>query len=135
MASAASAAATVSQVQWFGTPSQPTVSITGHGFGHNAPTSYSAASTSCGAYSDNGSWYGKNGLWFYDDTNLWQGGRGTAAGGNCVGIKLVSWAPNTVVFNFGNAYDTFGNWIANPGDNFVLEVKGFYWGGTITYTP
>ena len=134
MASAASAStAVVTQVQWFGTPSGPTVSITGNHFGAHAPKAYSAASTSCGAYADNGSWYGKGGLWLYDDTNLWQAGRGTTAGGNCIGIKLVSWSANTVVFNFGNAYNSFGTWIANPGDNFVLDVKGFYWGGTISY--
>lgn len=132
----ASAATTryVTSVVFTGTSAAPTITVNGVGFGSTAPTSYPANVTSCGTYTDNGRWYGANGLWFFDDAHLWQAGKGTGTSGNCIGIKLVSWASTKVVFNFGNAYGSFDHWTADATDNYVLDLKGFLWGGVVSYS-
>ena len=124
----------VTSVAFTGTSVAPTITVHGVGFGSTAPTSYSAAVTTCGTYSDNGKWYGNNGLVFFDDTHLWQAGKGKGTSGNCIGIKLVSWADTQIVFGFGNAYGSFDHWTADAADNYVLTVKGFLWGGVVAYT-
>src|SRR4051794_4872728 len=122
----------ISHVGFTGTPTTTTVTVTGTGFG-KAPKSFSAATTSCGTYVANGRWYGKYGLWFFDNTHQWQAGKGTSAGGNCIGIVVQSWSATQVVFQFGNAYASFDHWTADPGDNFVISLKAAFWGGLVSY--
>ena len=136
-ASTVSAASTrrVTSVVFTGTSAAPTITVNGFGFGATAPASISASVTSCGTYSDNGSWFGNNGLWFGDNTNDWQAGKGTAPGhGNCIGIKLVSWTGKKVVFGFGNAYGSFDHWTVDQSDNYVIALKNYYWGGVVSYS-
>lgn len=113
----------------------PTITVNGVGFGSTAPAGTSAAVTSCGTYADNGNWWGRYGLWFYDDTHQWEAGRADGSGGgNCIGIKLVSWSNTKVVFSFGNSYGSFDHWTADPGDNYVIALKGYFWGGVVSYS-
>jgi hypothetical protein len=134
-AGVASAAVKVTNVTFGGNSTAPTITITGTGFGSHAPTAYSAANTSCGSYgSGNGNWYGTNGLWFFDSTNAWQAGDGTASGGNCIGLVVQSWTATQVVFTFGIAYGSFDHWTVDPGDHFVIDLKKFYWGGVASYS-
>jgi hypothetical protein len=130
----ASAAPVVTGVTLTGDPSTPTITVTGTGFGNKAPKGYSAAITSCGDYNNNGDWYGKSGLWFGDNTHQWQAGLGKGTNGNCIGIVVESWKSTQVVFQFGSAYGTFDHWNADPGDNYVIALRGYYWGGVVSYS-
>jgi hypothetical protein len=124
----------ITGVTFGGSPAAPTITVTGTGLGNKPPRSYSAANTSCGNYgTGNGSWYGKSGLWFTDDTNSWQAGEGNAKGGNCIGLVVDSWSSTQAVFHFGIAYGSFDHWTADSGDNFVIALGGYYWGGLVGY--
>lgn len=120
-------------VVFTGNSAAPTITVNGSKFGANPPTAYPAGTTSCGTYVDNGSWYGAYGLWFIDNTHYWQAGKGNASGGNCIGIKLVSWTRTQVVFQFGNAYGSFDHWTVDQGDNFVVALKSQFYGGVASY--
>ena len=133
-AASASTAPVVTGVTLTGNPSTPTVTVTGTGFGSKAPKGYSAGNTSCGTYSNNGDWYGKSGLWFGDNTHQWQAGFGKGTNGNCIGLIVVQWSSTQVVFQFGSAYGTFDHWNADPGDNYVIALRGYYWGGVVSYS-
>ena|SRR5690242_11241868 len=125
----------VTGVTFSGSQAAPTITVTGTSFGKKPPKSFSAATTSCGAYGPgNGSWFGKSGLWFQDDTHDWQAGAGTSTGGNCIGIVVDSWSDTSVTLHFGVAYGSFDHWTADPGDNFVIDVEGYYWGGLVSYS-
>ncbi|HLZ08756.1 MAG TPA: hypothetical protein VKT80_09235 [Chloroflexota bacterium] len=129
-----STASLVSGVVFTGSSSAPTITVTGSGFGTRAPIGYPNNSTGCGAYTNNGDVYGKNGLWFLDDTHVWQAGEGKPPAANCIGLIVQSWSPTQVVFQFGDAYGTFDHWTADPGDNFVIDLKGYFWGGVVSYS-
>lgn len=124
-----------------GTTTAPTFTVTGSGFGATAPTSYSAAHTSCEDYGPgNGRWFGTDGFWFLDNTHNWQAGRGMTtffgspySWSNCLGVYVDSWSNNRIVFHFGLAYGTQSSWFVQPGDNYVLTVNGQQFGGALAY--
>lgn len=100
--------------------SDPDVFVVGTGFGAQPPKAFPA---SCG-----GNLYGNHGLWFLENWTNFQAGKGTASGGNCSGIVVVSWSGTAIHFFFPPSPDI------GPGDNFVIVVKGYYWGGIIVYS-
>jgi hypothetical protein len=125
LASATTSAAAVKSVSFSGSSAKPRITVTGTGFGAKPPKSYSDASNSCGNYGvKNGDRYGPGGLWFLDRTRTWQAGRGTASRGNCIGLVVTHWSPTKVVFHFGVAYGTTGQWVLNSGDRYILQLKG-----------
>jgi len=63
-----------------------------------------------------------------------QAGYGKGTQGNCIGLVVELWTPTEVVFQFGSAYGTFNDWEADPGNNYVIALKGYYWGGVIGYS-
>jgi hypothetical protein len=132
-AGASTSAYAITGVAFSGSPAAPTITITGSHFG-TAPAGSSNEVTSCGDYgTENGDGFG-NRLWFLDDTNDWQAGFGTPPNANCIGIKIVSWTSKKAVLQFGVAYGSFDHWTADPGDNFVIKLKNFYWGGVVAYS-
>jgi hypothetical protein len=133
-ATTATATPRVTGVTFTGDVASPTVTLVGTGFGQSPPKGTSDANTTCGSYGvGNGDVYGTNGLWFLDDTNGWSAGFSNAKAANCIGIVIDSWTVTQVVFHFGVAYDSFDSWFAASGDNYVIDVKGWYWGGVVSY--
>jgi len=133
----ASNASVITGVAFTGTSDQPgpTVTVTGHGnpFGHNPPTGHDNSTTNCGPYKNNGDDYGTT-FNFLDKTRVWQASSGIPPAGNCIGIIVLSWKPNEVVFKFGSAYGSFDDWFAREGDRFHLTMKGAVFTGTVYYT-
>jgi hypothetical protein len=132
---AATVNATTSQCTptFTGSAASPTITVNGTGLGASPPTSYPANVTSCGTYTNNGNWYGTSGLVFLDNTNKWIAGQGTASGGACIGIIVVSWSDTQVVFKFGNSYDSFDHWSADSGDSYTITINGRTWNGNVSY--
>jgi len=122
----------ITSVTFTGTVSNPTVTVRGHGFGHQPPTGYPNNNTSCGTYTNNGDAYGAD-FEFLDVTHVWSAGAGIPPLTECIGIVITKWKPNEVVFGFGSAYNSFDSWFAAQGDTFTLSIKGSAFTGTVTY--
>jgi hypothetical protein len=118
---------------FLGSTEDPTVVVSGRGFGAHPPIGYPASNTQCGYYANNGSWFGENGLWFRDATHSWIAGQGTSREGSCIGLVVVSWSPTQVSFRFGNAYNTFDHWAADSGDTVAVTVNGRTLSGTVRF--
>ena len=114
----------ITSVVFTGTTPAPTITVNGRGFGSSPPTGYPADVTSCGRYSNNGDWFGTDGLIFTDVGKGWDAGRGVPGDASCIGLIVVSWTPTQVVFQFGDAYDSFSDWFINNGDSFTVTLKG-----------
>lgn len=121
----------ITSVAFKGTPRSPAVVVNGMNFG-NPPTAYSNGNTSCGTYTGNGSAYAGQ-LTFTDKTHPWSAGGGTPPNGNCIGLIVSEWSDSVVVFTFGEAYGSFDHWTADPGDQFLLLLKGERYTGTVSY--
>lgn len=113
-------------VAFTGTAADPTITVKGSGFGTERPGK-PWVDTPCGSYTDNGKDYGAD-LWFVDT------GHFSAGNGGCIGIKVVTWSPNRVVFKFGNSYNTFDHWYVTAGDEYTVFLLGREFTGTITFT-
>jgi hypothetical protein len=109
-----------------GSAANPVITVNGEDFGAE-PAGELWNTTSCGSYTDNGRNYGER-LWFV--------ARGEFAAGNgaCVGIKVMSWSRNRVVFQFGNSYNTFQGWRVEDGDPCRVMVAGQTFTGTASYS-
>jgi hypothetical protein len=132
LASSASAATVPVQifgVVWSGNNSNPTVTVSGSGFGKKAPVPAVAVSSLTNCPGGTGTDYKV--VLFQDDSANWAAAHNTTTTtGTCVGISVSTWTNTQVVFTFGSAYGSFG-WVANNGDNFALGIKNYYWGGVI----
>jgi hypothetical protein len=124
----------ITSVTFSGSPASPTVTITGSGFGRKAPKGASASTApGCGGLVGPGLDYG-NSLWFIDDTVPFTAGQGKPpTNGSCVGVVVNSWSDTSVSLSFGVWYGQ-NDWVANPGDNFVWTIKGYPFGGLISYS-
>jgi hypothetical protein len=116
----------IKSVTFTGDELSPKVTVLGSGFGARPPVEYPADhnTSNCGDYTDNGDWFGIANLRFYDRTNDWYAGSGTADGGTCIGIKLAKWTSHKIVFGFGNAYHSLGTAHLQNGDTGTLDVLG-----------
>lgn len=119
---------TVTSVKFSGRPKHPKITIKGKGFG-TKPAGLSDNTTSCGTYKKNGDDFG-SGLSF-TDVGKFGGGSGTPPSGSCIGLIVTKWTATTIVFHFGDAYDTFGSWIVAPGDQFQIAFGGTETSGAI----
>jgi hypothetical protein len=109
-------------VTFGGNPANPTVTVSGSGFGANSSAIGSPTAAACGA---SGSDYGTN-FNFADNTNVWGAGTGP---GDCIGVAIASYATNQIIFTFGNGYDLYGGPI-NDGDSYSMTVLGTTFNGT-----
>ena len=116
--------ATIDGVTFGGTPSNPTMTVSGSGFGTESDlgTAYPAA---CSA---TGSDYGSN-ITFSDNTSEWEAGLGTGGGGDCIGLIISSYSNTQITYNFGNGYVEYAGPI-NDGDSFTMSVLGATFNGT-----
>ncbi len=113
---------TVSGVSFTGSPSDPTVTVSGSNFGTLPPI---GSPESCNA-GDTGDDYGSSGLSFNDANGGWTAGQA----GDCIGLVLVSWADGQVVYQFGNQYPNYQAVAA--GDQVTVQVQGAGFTGTLT---
>jgi hypothetical protein len=97
-----------------GTPTAPTVTVTGTNFGATAPT---GTPESCQG-GDTGNDYANNALYFQDSTENW----GAGGTGNCIGLVVSSWSATQVVFTIGSEYANYGP--IKTGDQIEAVVKG-----------
>jgi hypothetical protein len=72
-------------------------------------------------------------LWFRDGENF-GAGIGNPPNGTCVGIIVLYWSANQVVYQFGNAYNSFDHWYISTGDQYTLCVKGVNYSGTVSFS-
>ena len=104
----------ISAVSLGGTPSVPTVTVTGSNFGASQPSGKPKTCT-CG---DTGDDYAHNALAFEDITENWSAG----ATGDCVGLIVSSWRATQVVFTFGSEYSAVGPIKTN--DQIKVTIQG-----------
>jgi hypothetical protein len=112
----------VDGVTFGGDPANPTVTVSGSGFGANSSAIGPPTGASCSA---SGSDYGTK-FNFADNTNVWGAGTGP---GDCIGVVISSYSNNQIVFTFGNGYDLYGGPI-NDGDTYSMTVLGTTFNGS-----
>ena len=105
-------APSISGVTLSGTPTAPTVTVTGLNLGA-APTA--ATTEPCGG---TGNIYGASGLVFQDLTGSW----GAGGAGDCIGLFVTSWSSTKVVFTFDSEYASFGP--IKAGDQIEVTILG-----------
>jgi hypothetical protein len=109
------------------------VIVTGTGFGSTPPAGQPDNSTNCGSYVNNGNDYGPTNLWFEDIGNF-AAGNGTPPNGSCVGIIVLSWSTDQVIYQFGSAYNSFDHWYISTGDQYDVWVNGVEYSGTANFS-
>jgi len=135
VAAAATSRPSISSVSFsgyygYGSPTIPTLTISGSGFGSAAPAGASDNTTGCGTYTANGEVFGSN-LYFIDD-NYFEAGYSASTGADCIGLTVESWSPTQVVLQFGNAYETYAHWYLDNGDGYAISINGSIFGGTVS---
>ena len=76
---------------------------------------------------------GRKYLWFEDIGNF-AAGNGIPPNGSCIGIIVLSWSNDKVMYQFGNAYKSFDHWYISGGDQYSLWVKGIQYSGTVNFS-
>lgn len=112
---------TINAVNFTGSVSDPTVTISGSNLGTEPPGGPAGCSTS----GDN---FTGTSLTFNDLSGSW----GAGTGGDCIGLVVSSYSSSQIVYQFGSGYNTYG--VANSGDSYNLTVQGASYSGTITYS-
>ncbi len=113
----------VTGVAFTGTSADPTITVTGSGFGSSPPIGTPETCQS----GDTGDDYGSSGLWFSDAT---QGGWTAGQDGDCIGLIVSSWSSSQVVFGFGNEYANYP--AIQSGDQIEVDVQGATFSGPLT---
>jgi hypothetical protein len=114
---------TITKVRFRGSEGDPTVVVTGTGFGSVPPNVHA----NCGA---TGRDFPKHVLYLRDVTKDWDAG----ITGNCVGLKIETYTNTMIKFKFGNYYNTPPySYVLAPGDEFDFAVKGTVATGTVGY--
>jgi hypothetical protein len=117
-------------VEGYPLPKEPTITVTGSGFG-KAPTKGISPNTleNCGT-GNTGLDYGSSAIWANDaskedglyGTTRW-GGYVTKKWGDCSGVNIVSWSSSKVVFTIGSRYVRDGVSMES-GDRVCAMIKG-----------
>ena len=127
---AGTGAPTITGVRFSGNSVDPTITLSGTGFGSGPPTGFSDDDTSCGTYSGNGETFGTN---LYIQSSTFVAGEGTPPSTSCVGLVVQSWTDTQIVMTYGSAYDTYGPWVLNSGDSYTAYVEGASYAGTVEF--
>ncbi len=108
-------------VTFGGDPTNPTVTVSGSGFG----TLFDLGTANAAGCSGTGFDYGNN-LYFADVSAAtpWQAGQTI----DCLGIANLTYTSTQITFNFGDLYSVFGP--VNDGDRFSLTLFGTTFNGT-----
>jgi Subtilase family len=112
----------ISGVSFSGSPSDPSITVTGANFGASPPI---GTPETCQA-GDTGDDYGSSGLWFEDTTQSWTAGQA----GDCIGLIVTSWTSTQVVFGFGNEYANYP--AVQSGDQIEVDVQGATFTGPLS---
>ena len=112
---------TISGVTFGGTPTSPTITVSGSGFGTLGDLG-SPTAAGCGA---SGSDYGTN-FMLADTSAGWSAG----SGNSCIGLVISSYSDNEIAFTFGNGYGAHGS-LAN-GAHYAMTVLGTTFNGTVS---
>jgi hypothetical protein len=113
----------ITGVTFTGTSADPTITVTGSGFGSSPPI---GTPETCQA-GDTGDDYGSSGLSFSDVT---QGGWTAGQAGDCIGLIVTSWSSGQVVYGFGNEYANYP--AIQSGDQVEVDVQGATFSGPLT---
>ena len=113
----------ITGVTFTGTSADPTITVTGSGFGSSPPI---GSPETCQS-GDTGDDYGSSGLWFSDAT---QGGWTAGQAGDCIGLIVSSWSGSQVVYGFGNEYANYP--AIQSGDQVEVDVQGATYSGPLT---
>jgi hypothetical protein len=113
----------ITGVSFTGTSADPTITVTGSGFGSSPPIGTPETCQS----GDTGDDYGSSGLWFSDAT---QGGWTAGQAGDCIGLIVSSWSGSQVVYGFGNEYANYP--AIQSGDQVEVDVQGATFSGPLT---
>jgi DNA-binding beta-propeller fold protein YncE len=120
---------TITAVTFAGTPTYPTVTVWGSGFGDQADLGTpQSAGTECGP-TGSGSNYQTN-FYFDEQYEGWAAGEG-GSGGDCVGLLIESYSDSEVTFAFGSSYSQYGQ--METSDNYLVTLLGATYGGTVSY--
>jgi len=125
---------TITAVTFTGEPTSPQVTVTGHGFGKQAPTGSPPSCTE--PPSDVGLNYAKSALFFNDSGYTpWQAG----TGGDCIGLVVTTYTNTEIVFSLGAWYGWSQGGAAQgitllDGDPFMMVVKGAHFTGVAAET-
>ncbi len=112
----------ISGVTFSGSPSDPSITVTGSGFGGYPPIGTPETCQS----GDTGDDYGSSGLWFNETTQSWTAGQA----GDCIGLIVTSWSSTQVVFGFGNEYGNYPP--IQSGDQIEVGVQGATFTGPLS---
>ncbi|MDE3207147.1 MAG: hypothetical protein KGQ66_23330 [Acidobacteriota bacterium] len=117
-------------VGFVGGPAQPTVTVSGLGFGSSIAV-LGAGSAPCGPLSTGLNYL--DDLYIQDVTQGWTAGAVSAVGCDYTGLQVLSYSDTRIVFSLGSSYPTYGPLAA--GDSFVVHVFGNAIAGTVAYSP
>jgi hypothetical protein len=126
-----SPAPTISSVTITGALTNPTVTVSGSGFGNENDLGSPVPATYC-SNSATGIDYDNN-LWISDG---WGAGEGSGPFGDCTGLNVSSYTNSQIVFTFGSGYGTgVGQYgVLSPGDSFTMTVLGTTFSGTVPFS-
>jgi hypothetical protein len=127
---------TMTGVSTLGSPSNPTVTVKGSGFGSSPPTSTPVPSCPGDPATGLGVNYLNGKLYINDNSSQnWQAG---FAPGDCIGLVVSSYSPTKIVFSFGSWYQAPGGGGVGPsgdalaiGDPYTMTVKGTRFTGIV----
>lgn len=123
-----SKAETISGVTFTGSPSSPTITITGSGFG-TAPAG-TPVSTFAGA-GVTGDDYGSS-LFLTDNTTGATFGENSGGTNDYVGLTDLSYSDSSISFQLGSFYTT-GGFSLTPGNAYSVDVDGTPFAGTVSF--
>jgi hypothetical protein len=123
-------------VSTLGSPSNPTITVTGTGFGKKPPASQPAPSCPGDPNSGLGVDFKKAKLYLNDySSQNWQAG---FAPGDCIGLVITSHSSTQIVFTLGSWYQAPGGGGQGPtgdalaiGDPYTMSVKGAHFTGIV----
>ncbi len=125
--SAGASGPTITAVTFSGTPTSPSITYWGSGFG--TESDLGAASPAACGYS--GSNY-QNNIDFSD--NGWTAGVGSGGGGDCVGLIISSYSDSQITFTLGSGYTLAGEYDpVENGNAYSAQVLGATFSGTVHY--
>jgi hypothetical protein len=131
----------ISAVYVSGSPSSPTITVAGSGFGTEAalgtaenPADYFPPGVPVNCSGNLGSDYGAN-LYLQDTIAGWNAGKGatSTANGDQIGLIISSYSDTQIVFTLGSCYSYYH---LSAGDAYTMNVLGASYSGIVDYaTP
>jgi hypothetical protein len=119
------AGAVIKAVTFTGTPTEPTITITGENLGQKPSTNPKTPLT---CFSGDTSFDYGSALYFTESTQGWTAGQT----GDCIGLIVSSYTESQIVYKFGAGYSHYGQ--VTSGDTYTLVVRTAKHTGTVAYS-